>query len=44
MVVIKKGFPKTGNAATRRLLTYEEFIEGYKQYKAEKAKLIAQAK
>ncbi|WP_269147321.1 hypothetical protein [Planococcus antarcticus] len=43
MVVITKGFVKMGNASTRRQLTYEEFIESYKQYKAEKAKLAAQA-
>lgn len=43
MVVIKKGLIKTGNASTRRQLTYEEFIESYKLYKAEKAKLIAQS-
>lgn len=44
MVVIAKSSLKTGNAATRRQLTYKEFIESYKQYKAEKSKLIAQAK
>ncbi|WP_269147323.1 hypothetical protein [Planococcus antarcticus] len=44
MVVIAKELVKMGNASTRRQLTYEEFIESYKQYKVEKAKLIAQAK
>lgn len=44
MVTITKGILKTGNASTRRRLTYEEFIESYKQYKIERAELIAQAK
>lgn len=44
MVRITKGILKTGNASTRRRLTYKEFIESYKEYKIEKAERIAQAK
>lgn len=44
MVVIAKGFSKMGNAATRRQMTYDEYVESYKQYKIEKAKLAAKAK
>lgn len=42
MTVPKKKRIKTGNASTRRQLTYAEFVESYKLYKAEKAKLTAQ--
>lgn len=44
MAIMTKGFLKVGNVATRRRMTYEEYIESYKQYKAEKAKLIASFK
>ena len=43
MAVIKKGLIKTGNASTRRQLTYEEFIESYKLYKTEKARITAKS-
>lgn len=44
MTMIKKGLIKMGNASTRRQLTYKEFVESYKQYKTEKAKLLSKAK
>ena len=43
MTIGKKKIVKTGNASTLRQLTYKEFIESYKLYKAEKAKLITQS-
>lgn len=44
MVIKVEELAKMGHVSKRRLQTYEEFIESYKQYKVEKVKLPVETK
>lgn len=39
-----KELKRMGNVSKRRLQNYGEYIQGYKQYKAEKNKLVSEVK